>query len=176
MSSFQYGVSWALFQLQQQCETTASDQSATGRFGQLRELGSAELCGAAVNQTSRVAKLHQVPHRSPRKQHSSSLSQQSRWRLRIGVLSRDVEGAARKSRAAENRLSGDAKQSSSVSAQCKCHNTTSCSWSHDHIQGKKVIIFCLNVILSKILSFSNLLIIYITENQVMSRFWVISKL
>ena len=58
----QYGVSGALFQLQQQREATTSNQGAASRVGQLCQLGASELCGTAVNQASRLAELHKVPH------------------------------------------------------------------------------------------------------------------
>jgi len=58
----QYGVSRALFQLQQQREATTSNQGAVSRVGQLRQLGASELCGTAVDQASRLAELHKVPH------------------------------------------------------------------------------------------------------------------
>jgi hypothetical protein len=58
----QYGVSRALFQLQQQREATTSHQGAVSRVGQLCQLSSSELCGTAVNQTSRLAELHKIPH------------------------------------------------------------------------------------------------------------------
>ena len=58
----QYGVSRALFQLQQQREATSSNQGAVSRVGQLCELSASELCGTAVSQASRLAELHKVPH------------------------------------------------------------------------------------------------------------------
>jgi hypothetical protein len=62
LAPFQYGVSRALFQLQQQRQAAAPDQGAARGVGQLRQLGTPELRGPAVVQASRLAELHKVPH------------------------------------------------------------------------------------------------------------------
>jgi len=113
--------------LQQQREATTSNQGAVSRVGQLCQLGASELCGTAVNQASRLAELHKVPHCSTGKQLSGTLPQQSGWRVRVGFLRRHMEGTPRTGRAAENRLSGDVKPSPSVPAQCKCNDPASYS-------------------------------------------------